>query len=69
MLRLAVMIWILVGTVLAGTLVTVVLLMPSLAGEMMRFIPIAGIAGYVIGIPFAWVIAGKIIAATRNRPA
>jgi hypothetical protein len=69
MLRLAVMIWILVGTVLAGALVTVVLLMPSLANDMMRFIPIAGISGYVIGIPFAWVIAGKILAVTGNRPA
>lgn len=62
MLRLAVMMWLLVGTVLAGVFVTVVVTVPSLAAAAMKFIPIAGIGGYVIGIPVAIVIAKKIIA-------
>jgi hypothetical protein len=69
MLRLGVLIWLLAGTVLAGVAVTVVLLMPGLGNGMMRAIPVAGIGGYVVGIPVAVGIARKILAATAGRPA
>jgi len=61
---LAVLLWVVGGTVLAGVFVTVVLLVPSLAGQAMRFIPIAAAAGAIVGIPFAVVAARAITAKT-----
>ena len=52
------------GTVLAGALVTVVLLMPSLAP--MKFIPIAAALGAVIAIPPAFIAAKAIAARTQE---
>ncbi len=60
MTRLAALLWVMSGTVLAGVAVVVVLMMPDLQSEAMRFIPIAAIAGYIVGIPFA-VLAAKAI--------
>ncbi len=60
MTRLAVLLWIMGGTVLAGVAVVAVLMVPSLQAEAMRFIPIAGIAGYVVGIPLALAAAKAI---------
>ncbi len=60
MWRLAVMLWVMGGTVLAGVLVTVVLLVPSFAP--MKAIPIAALIGAVVAIPPA-IMAAKAIAA------
>lgn len=66
MVRLAVLIWLLAGTVLAGAAVIVVVTVPSLLNAGMRMIPIAGIGGYIVAIPVAWVIARMI--AEQSRP-
>jgi len=63
MLRLAAMIWVLAGTVLAGCLVTAVLTVPAWSLAAMKLIPVAGLAGYVLGIPIAYAIAARIVAA------
>ncbi len=60
MWRLAILLWVIGGTVLAGVFLTVVLMMPSLAP--MKFIPIAVAIGAVVAIPFA-IAAAKAIAA------
>lgn len=63
MLKIAAPVWLILGTVLAGIAVTAGLSMPSLSSssqDMMKFIPIAAIVGYVVAIPFAAVIAKKI---------
>lgn len=60
MTRLAALLWVMGGTVLAGVAVLVVLLTPSLQGEALRFIPIAAIAGYAVGIPVALAAARAI---------
>ncbi len=60
MTRLAVLLWVMGGTVLAGVAVVVVLMIPSLEGEAMRYIPIAAIAGFIVGIPVALVAAKAI---------
>ncbi len=60
MSRLAVLLWLMGGTVLAGVAVMIVLMIPSLQGEAMRDIPIAGIAGFIVGVPLA-LIAAKTI--------
>jgi hypothetical protein len=65
MLRLTILMWILAGTVLAGCLVTVVVTVPSLYDAGMKYIPIAGVGGYLLAIPLAWILARKILEATR----
>jgi hypothetical protein len=63
-MRLAALLWIMGGTVLAGIAVVVVLMVPGLQAEAGRAIPIAGIAGYLIGLPLAYVVAKTIAKAT-----
>ena len=53
MLRLAVLMWALIGTTLAGSFILAVVSIPSLAEQGMRLVPIAGIAGFVVAIPLA----------------
>lgn len=63
MLKIAAPVWLILGTVLAGVAVTAGLSVPSLSGssqDMMKFIPIAAVVGYIVAIPFAAVIARKI---------
>lgn len=60
MTRLAALLWVMAGTVLAGACVLGVLMTPALQAEAMRFIPIAAIVGYVLGIPIA-IVAAKAI--------
>lgn len=64
MWRLALLLWVMGGTVLAGVLVVVVLLTPSLAP--MKFIPIAAALGAIVAIPPAFMAAKAIAARTRE---
>jgi hypothetical protein len=61
MMKVAAVVWIMLGTVLAGAAVGVVLSVPSLASEALRNLPVAGIGGYLVAIPFAWLIARRIM--------
>jgi hypothetical protein len=60
MSSLAVLLWVMGGTVLAGFSVLAVRMTPPLQGEAMRFVPIAGILGYLVGVPLALVAAKTI---------
>lgn len=60
MSRLAALLWIMGGSVLAGVAVMVVLMIPSLQSYAMRVIPLAAIVGYAVGVPLA-LIAAKAI--------
>jgi hypothetical protein len=60
MIKLATIVWIIVGTVFAGAAVAAVLTVPSLASEALRYLPVAGIGGYLVAIPFAWVVARRM---------
>lgn len=64
MLKVAAIIWVLAGTVLAGCFVTLVLCSPSLSAHAATLMAWAGIGGFVIAIPVAWVVAKKIVGAT-----
>ncbi len=66
MWRLALLLWVMGGTVLAGVLVTVVLLVPSWYAMGMKTIPIAALVGAVIAIPMAIAAAKAIAARTRE---
>lgn len=61
MFRLALLIWIVLGTTLAGVGVTVVVSDASLYDQGMKLIPIAAIAGFVIAIPLSFMISKKIM--------
>jgi hypothetical protein len=64
-MRLAALLWIMGGTVLAGLAVMVVLVIPSLQAEAMRLIPVAAVLGYIVGVPVAY-LAAKAIAPTAS---
>lgn len=67
MLKLAVLVWMVLGTTLAGALVVVIVSVPALSGQGMSLIPIAAAAGFVLAVPAAILIARKIDQATVRR--
>jgi hypothetical protein len=56
----AIILWIIVGTTLAGVGLTIVLAMPQLAVHSMKYIPWASLAGFVLAMPISWVMAKKL---------
>jgi len=66
MLKIAVLLWMIGGTVLAGIAIMVVLNVPSLAVKDMQYIPIAAVIGFVVAIPFAYLVAKRIAALTAS---
>lgn len=67
MWKLASLVWIMLGTVMAGSAVVAVVSTPTWFDNGMRLIPIVGIAGYVLALPIAWYIAKAIDANVRSR--
>lgn len=67
MLKIAVLVWMMLGITLAGALVVAVVAVPSLYDQGMRLIPIVAAAGFVVAIPFAVLIAKKIDQLTAKR--
>lgn len=67
MFRLAVLLWVIVGTVLAGVAMTVIVATPALLDQGARLIPIFCGAGFVLAMPVAYVIARRLAAATGAR--
>lgn len=68
MTKLAGMIWIMLGTVLAGIAMLVIVTVPQFADQAMTYIPIACGVAIVVAIPVAIILARRIEAQTR-RPA
>lgn len=69
MFKVAILIWMIVGTALAGAFVIPILAMPSLAAQGMKLIPYAAGAGVLLAVPVSVLVARKIIAATGLRRA
>ena len=67
MLKIAALVWMIVGITLAGVLVVVIVTVPSLYAQGMSLIPIAAAAGFLAAIPVALVIAKKIQSLTVSR--
>jgi hypothetical protein len=57
---LALVIWIMLGTALAGTAVLVVILDPSLYNQGMKMIPVAAIAGFIIAFPLSYMVSKRL---------
>lgn len=60
MLKIAIIIWIVLGATLAGSALTVVLATPALADQAMKLIPWAALAGFVLAMPISWLIASRL---------
>lgn len=69
MLKLASMIFTMLGTTLAGIAVLVVLTVPSLAEQGMKMIPIAAAIGAAIGLPLSFIVAKRIMAMQKTKAA
>jgi hypothetical protein len=51
MFRIALVVWIMLGTALAGTAMLAVLILPDLSAQAMRNIPLAVLAGFAAAMP------------------
>ena len=62
MLKVAVLIWIMLGPTLAGVAMVAIVSVPHLAGMSEILIPWLCGGGFVLAIPFSFIIAKKIMA-------
>ena len=60
MFKIALLIWVVLGTTLAGIAVLVVVSQPSLDDQGMKLIPIAAIAGFILAIPLSFMVTKQI---------
>ncbi len=60
MLKISLLVWIMLGTALAGTAVVTVLAVPSLADNAMKNIPFAVLLGFAAAMPLSYLVARKI---------
>ena len=60
MLKISILVWIMLGTALAGTAVITVLAVPGLADQAMKNIPRAVALGFAIAMPLSYLVARKI---------
>lgn len=60
MFKLALLIWVVLGTTIAGVAVLVVVADASLSVQAMKLIPIAAIVGFVIAIPLSFMVSKRI---------
>jgi len=66
MYRLAAIIWIMLGTTLAGIAMLVIVTVPELSGQSMQLIPAACGAAFVLAIPLSFLVAKRIEAQVRS---
>jgi hypothetical protein len=66
MFKIAIIIWMMAGTVLAGIAIMAVLAVPTLAVHDMQYIPIAAGVGFIVAIPVAYLVAKRISALTAR---
>jgi preprotein translocase subunit SecY len=60
MYRIAAIIWIMLGTTLAGIAVMIIVVVPDLAGQAMRLIPILCGTAFLLAMPLSYLIAKRI---------
>ncbi len=60
LLKVAAVVWIMLGTVLAGVAMTVIITKPPLADQAMKLIPIYCGAAFAVALPLSWIVARRI---------
>ena len=66
MFKVSILVWIMLGTAIAGSAVIAVLSVPSLAAEAMKNIPLAVLTGFAVAMPLSYLVARKIGASTAR---
>ena len=66
MFKISLIVWIILGTALAGSAVIAVLAVPSLAAEAMKNIPFAVLVGFALAMPLSYLVARKIGASSAR---
>jgi hypothetical protein len=66
MVKISLLVWIVLGTALAGSAVVAVLAVPNLAAEAMKNIPFAVMAGFALAMPLSYLVARRIGASTAR---
>jgi len=69
MFKVAILIWVMLGTVLAGGAVTALLTVQGLVASPMKDLPLAALAGFVVAMPLSYLVAAKISRNGRSRVA
>ncbi|WP_201759849.1 hypothetical protein [Bradyrhizobium sp. AC87j1] len=57
MFKVSVLVWIMLGTALAGVSLIVVLMVPSVAADAIRNIPYAVAVGFALAMPLSYLVA------------
>jgi hypothetical protein len=65
MFRLAALIWIILGTVLAGIALMVIVTVPQLNADARKLIPIACVSAFAIAMLLSMVVAKRITGPSR----
>jgi hypothetical protein len=60
MFKITILVWIMLGTALAGSAMIAVLAVPDLAAQAMKNIPLAALAGFAVALPLSYLVARKI---------
>ncbi len=66
MMRIALLIWMVLGTTLAGIAMMVIVTVPQLIDQGMLYIPILCGGAFMLAIPLAYLIAARIMAAEKH---
>lgn len=66
MMKVALLVWIVLGTTLAGIALLVVVAVPSLSEQAWTLILPATAGGFVVALPLSWIIAKQIMAALKR---
>jgi len=64
MFKISLLVWIMLGTALAGSAVISVLAVPFLAADAMKNIPFAVLIGFAAAMPLSYLVARKIDASS-----
>lgn len=67
MMKIALVVWIMLGTTLAGIAMAAIVSVPELSNQAMKLIPILCTAAFIVALPISWIVAKKIDA--QSRPA
>ena len=60
MFKISLLVWIMLGTMLAGTAVITILAVPSFADHAMKNIPLGVLIGFASAVPLSYLVARKI---------
>ena len=60
MFKVSILVWIMLGTTLAGISLIVVLMVPSFAADAIRNIPYAVAVGFALAMPLSYFVATQI---------